>query len=148
MNELTLTHTHRRLKIISLKRFLITFEVYPVDGEWLSKCIHVNIQRQMNLNESGLSQDDWEHSSNDSTGSRPSSGSRSGSRGRNNQFRAPAKVTLYVYIDVIRNIYSTFLNFTMCVFLEWNKDCSFDVLGTDIWAANLDCHGWDSHTYF
>ncbi|XP_058614522.1 CBP80/20-dependent translation initiation factor isoform X2 [Onychostoma macrolepis] len=70
--------------------------------------------------------DDWEHSSNDSTGSRPSSGSRpgsgsrSGSRGRNNQFRAPAK--------------------------NGNRDCSFDVLGTDIWAANLDCHGgatWD-----
>ncbi|KAL1253449.1 hypothetical protein QQF64_018142 [Cirrhinus molitorella] len=70
--------------------------------------------------------DEWEHSSNGSTGSRPSSGSRpgsgsrSGSRGRNNQFRAPAK--------------------------NGNRDCSFDVLGTDIWAANLDCHGgatWD-----
>uniref|UniRef100_A0A8C2C4R0 CBP80/20-dependent translation initiation factor n=1 Tax=Cyprinus carpio TaxID=7962 RepID=A0A8C2C4R0_CYPCA len=64
--------------------------------------------------------DDWEHSSNGSTGSRPSSGSRSGSRGRNSQFRAPAK--------------------------NGNRDCSFDVLGTDIWAANLDCHGgatWD-----
>ncbi|XP_051733772.1 CBP80/20-dependent translation initiation factor isoform X1 [Ctenopharyngodon idella] len=70
--------------------------------------------------------DDWEHSSNGSTGSRPSSGSRpgsgsrSGSRGRNNQFRAPAK--------------------------NGNKDCSLDILGTDIWAANLDCHGgatWD-----
>uniref|UniRef100_A0A8C1XVJ5 CBP80/20-dependent translation initiation factor n=1 Tax=Cyprinus carpio TaxID=7962 RepID=A0A8C1XVJ5_CYPCA len=70
--------------------------------------------------------DDWEHSSNGSTGSRPSSGSRpgsgsrSGSRGRNNQFRPPAK--------------------------NGNRDCSFDVLGTDIWAANLDCHGgatWD-----
>uniref|UniRef100_A0A672RZ65 CBP80/20-dependent translation initiation factor n=1 Tax=Sinocyclocheilus grahami TaxID=75366 RepID=A0A672RZ65_SINGR len=59
--------------------------------------------------------DDWEHSSNGSTGSRPSSGSRpgsgsrSGSRGRNNQFRAPAK--------------------------NGNRDCSFDVLGTDIWAV-------------
>ncbi|XP_067279817.1 CBP80/20-dependent translation initiation factor isoform X2 [Pseudorasbora parva] len=70
--------------------------------------------------------DDWEHSSNGSTGSRPSSGSRPGSgsrsdsRGRNNQFRAPAK--------------------------NGNKDCSLDILGTDIWAANLDCHGgatWD-----
>ncbi|XP_059398934.1 CBP80/20-dependent translation initiation factor-like isoform X2 [Carassius carassius] len=64
--------------------------------------------------------DDWEHSSNGSTGSRPSSGSRSGSRGRNNQFRAPAR--------------------------NGNRDCSLDVLGTDIWAANLDCHGgatWD-----
>ncbi|XP_026104602.1 CBP80/20-dependent translation initiation factor-like isoform X2 [Carassius auratus] len=64
--------------------------------------------------------DEWEHSSNGSTGSRPSSGSRSGSRGRNNQFSAPAK--------------------------NGNRDCSFDVLGTDIWAANLDSHGgatWD-----
>ncbi|XP_056122093.1 CBP80/20-dependent translation initiation factor isoform X1 [Rhinichthys klamathensis goyatoka] len=70
--------------------------------------------------------DDWEHSSNGSTGSRPSSGSRPGSgsrsdsRGRNNQFRAPAK--------------------------NGNKDCSLDILGTDIWAANLDSHGgatWD-----
>ncbi|XP_051534127.1 CBP80/20-dependent translation initiation factor-like isoform X2 [Myxocyprinus asiaticus] len=59
--------------------------------------------------------DEWEHSSNGSTGSRPSSGSRSGSRGRNNQFRAPAK--------------------------NGNRDGSFDILGTDIWAANLDCHG-------
>lgn len=70
--------------------------------------------------------DDWEHSSNGSTGSRPSSGSRpgsgsrSGSRGRNNQFRAPAK--------------------------NGNRDGSLDILGTDIWAANLDSHGgatWD-----
>ncbi|KAJ8261422.1 hypothetical protein COCON_G00171450 [Conger conger] len=71
--------------------------------------------------------DDWEHSSNGSTGSRPSSGSRpgsasrSGSRGRNNQFRGPAK--------------------------NGNREGSFDILGTDIWAANtLDSHGgatWD-----
>ncbi|KAJ8286628.1 hypothetical protein GJAV_G00041320 [Gymnothorax javanicus] len=71
--------------------------------------------------------DEWEHSSNGSTGSRPSSGSRpgsgsrSGSRGRNNQFRGPAK--------------------------NGNRESSFDILGTDIWAANtLDSHGgatWD-----
>uniref|UniRef100_A0A8C8DUU7 CBP80/20-dependent translation initiation factor n=1 Tax=Oryzias sinensis TaxID=183150 RepID=A0A8C8DUU7_9TELE len=71
--------------------------------------------------------DEWEHSSNGSTGSRPSSGSRhgsgsrSGSRGRNNQFKAPAK--------------------------NGNKDGSFDILGTDIWAANtMDSRGgagWD-----
>ncbi|XP_051536898.1 CBP80/20-dependent translation initiation factor-like isoform X2 [Myxocyprinus asiaticus] len=70
--------------------------------------------------------DEWEHSSNGSTGSRPSSGSRpgsgstSGSRGCTNQFRAPAK--------------------------NGNRDGSFDILGTDIWAANLDCHSgatWD-----
>ncbi|KAF6716920.1 CBP80/20-dependent translation initiation factor [Oryzias melastigma] len=71
--------------------------------------------------------DEWDHSSNGSTGSRPSSGSRhgsgsrSGSRGRNNQFKAPAK--------------------------NGNKDGSFDILGTDIWAANtMDSRGgagWD-----
>ncbi|MBN3271750.1 CTIF factor, partial [Polyodon spathula] len=70
---------------------------------------------------------EWEHSSNDSTGSRPSSGSRpgsgsrSGSRGRNNQFRTTGK--------------------------NGNKDDSFDILGTDIWAANtFESHGgatWD-----
>ncbi|XP_056587202.1 CBP80/20-dependent translation initiation factor isoform X2 [Triplophysa dalaica] len=68
--------------------------------------------------------DEWEHSSNGSTGSRPSSGSqhgsgsRSGSRGQNNQFRAK----------------------------NGNRDCALDILGTDIWAANLDSHGgatWD-----
>lgn len=71
--------------------------------------------------------DEWEHSSNGSTGSRPSSGSRpgsgsrSGSRGRNNQFKGPAK--------------------------NGNRDGSFDILGTDIWAANtMDSFGgagWD-----
>ncbi|KAM8873144.1 CBP80/20-dependent translation initiation factor isoform 1-T1 [Synchiropus picturatus] len=71
--------------------------------------------------------DEWEHSSNGSTGSRPSSGSRpgsgsrSGSRGRNNHFKGPAK--------------------------NGNRDVSFDILGTDIWAANtmdsLGGAGWD-----
>ncbi|XP_070408467.1 CBP80/20-dependent translation initiation factor isoform X2 [Nothobranchius furzeri] len=71
--------------------------------------------------------DEWEHSSNGSTGSRPSSGSRpgsgsrSGSRGRNNQFKGPA--------------------------MNGNRDVSFDILGTDIWAANTmdSCGGagWD-----
>ncbi|XP_055369374.1 CBP80/20-dependent translation initiation factor isoform X7 [Betta splendens] len=67
--------------------------------------------------------DEWEHSSNGSTGSRPSSGSRpgsgsrSGSRGRNNQFQGPAK--------------------------NGNRDGSFDILGTDIWAANtMDSRGY------
>ncbi|XP_061657560.1 CBP80/20-dependent translation initiation factor isoform X2 [Syngnathoides biaculeatus] len=69
--------------------------------------------------------DEWEHSSNGSSesrpssGSRPGSGSRSGSRGRNNQFSAK----------------------------NGNKDVSFDILGTDIWAANTmdSCGGtgWD-----
>ncbi|XP_029693423.1 CBP80/20-dependent translation initiation factor isoform X1 [Takifugu rubripes] len=71
--------------------------------------------------------DEWEYSSNGSTGSRPSSGSRpgsgsrSGSRGRNNQFKGPAK--------------------------NGTRDGSLDILGTDIWAANtMDSHGgagWD-----
>ncbi|KAM4533066.1 CBP80/20-dependent translation initiation factor isoform 2-T2 [Fundulus diaphanus] len=71
--------------------------------------------------------DEWEHSSNGSTGSRPSSGSRpgsgsrSGSRGRNNQFKGSPK--------------------------NGNRDVSFDILGTDIWAANtMDSRGgagWD-----
>ncbi|KAM9306904.1 CBP80/20-dependent translation initiation factor isoform 2-T2 [Pholidichthys leucotaenia] len=71
--------------------------------------------------------DEWEHSSNGSTGSRPSSGSRpgsgsrSGSRGRNNHYKGPSK--------------------------NGNRDGSFDILGTDIWAANtMDSHGgagWD-----
>ncbi|CAL8279146.1 unnamed protein product [Merluccius merluccius] len=71
--------------------------------------------------------EEWDHSSNGSTGSRPScgsrpgSGSRSGSRGRNNQFKGPAK--------------------------NGNRDGSLDILGTDIWAANtMDSHGgagWD-----
>ncbi|XP_027008442.1 CBP80/20-dependent translation initiation factor isoform X2 [Tachysurus fulvidraco] len=71
--------------------------------------------------------DEWEHSSNGSTGSRPSSGSRpgsgsrSGSHGRNKQFCAPSK--------------------------NGNRDGSFDILGTDIWAANtMDSRGgatWD-----
>lgn len=71
--------------------------------------------------------DEWEHSSNGSTGSRPSSGSRpgsgsrSGSKSRNNQFKCLAK--------------------------NGNRDGSFDILGTDIWAANtMDSRGgtgWD-----
>nr|XP_023839093.1 CBP80/20-dependent translation initiation factor isoform X3 [Salvelinus alpinus] len=79
--------------------------------------------------QSHISQDEWDHSSNGSTGSRPSSGSRpgsgsrSGSRGRNNQFGGPAKVQ------------------------NGNREGSFDILGTDIWAANtMDSHGgatWD-----
>ncbi|XP_020780824.1 CBP80/20-dependent translation initiation factor isoform X1 [Boleophthalmus pectinirostris] len=70
--------------------------------------------------------DEWEHSSNGSTGSRPSSGSRpgsgsrSGSKSRNNQFRGHSK--------------------------NGNMD-GFDILGTDIWAANtmdsLGGTGWD-----
>uniref|UniRef100_A0A671QNP9 CBP80/20-dependent translation initiation factor n=1 Tax=Sinocyclocheilus anshuiensis TaxID=1608454 RepID=A0A671QNP9_9TELE len=120
----------RSQEIEELERFIDSYVLeYQVQGllsdkneteQDVDKTLSHTSQCQMNLNESScLSQDDWEHSSNGSTGSRPSSGSRpgsgsrSGSRGRNNQFRAPAK--------------------------NGNRDCSFDVLGTDIWAANLDC---------
>ncbi|XP_032062139.1 CBP80/20-dependent translation initiation factor isoform X2 [Aythya fuligula] len=61
-------------------------------------------------------QEEWDHSSGGSAGSRPGSGSRrgsgsrSGSRGRSSQCRQPTK--------------------------NGNKEGSLDMLGTDIWAAN------------
>ncbi|XP_053909503.1 CBP80/20-dependent translation initiation factor isoform X1 [Cuculus canorus] len=61
-------------------------------------------------------QEEWDHSSSGSTGSRPGSGSRrgsgsrSGSHGRSSQFRQSTK--------------------------NGNKESSLDMLGTDIWAAN------------
>ncbi|KAM6392260.1 CBP80/20-dependent translation initiation factor isoform 4-T4 [Rhynochetos jubatus] len=61
-------------------------------------------------------QEEWDHSSSGSTGSRPGSGSRrgsgsrSGSRGRSSQFRQSTK--------------------------NGNRESSLDMLGTDIWAAN------------
>ncbi|XP_026651120.2 CBP80/20-dependent translation initiation factor isoform X2 [Zonotrichia albicollis] len=61
-------------------------------------------------------QEEWDHSSSGSTGSRPGSssrqgsGSRSGSHRRSSQFRHSAK--------------------------NGNKESSLDMLGTDIWAAN------------
>ncbi|KAK2516212.1 CBP80/20-dependent translation initiation factor isoform X2 [Columba livia] len=61
-------------------------------------------------------QEEWDHSSSGSAGSRPGSGSRrgsgsrSGSRGRSSQFRQSIK--------------------------NGNKETSLDMLGTDIWAAN------------
>ncbi|XP_051785747.1 CBP80/20-dependent translation initiation factor isoform X2 [Erpetoichthys calabaricus] len=60
--------------------------------------------------------EEWDYSSNGSTGSRPSSdsrpgsGSRSGSRGRTNHHKNSRK--------------------------NDNRDANFDMLGTDIWAAN------------
>ncbi|XP_039422745.1 CBP80/20-dependent translation initiation factor isoform X2 [Corvus cornix cornix] len=61
-------------------------------------------------------QDEWDHSSSGSTGSRPGSGSRqgsgsrSGSHRRSSQFRQSTK--------------------------NGNKESNLDMLGTDIWAAN------------
>ncbi|XP_023275372.1 CBP80/20-dependent translation initiation factor isoform X3 [Seriola lalandi dorsalis] len=96
--------------------------------QWTDDCIDKRDGSWTSSRGRGSSKpDEWEHSSNGSTGSRPSSGSRpgsgsrSGSRGRNNQFKGPAK--------------------------NGNRDGSFDILGTDIWAANtMDSHGgagWD-----
>ncbi|XP_051960257.1 CBP80/20-dependent translation initiation factor isoform X2 [Xyrauchen texanus] len=108
----------RSQEIEELERFIDSYVLeYQVQGLLSDKN---ETDQDVDKTPSHTSQDEWEHSSNGSTGSRPSSGSRSGSRGRNNQFRAPAK--------------------------NGNRDGSFDILGTDIWAANLDCHGgatWD-----
>ncbi|XP_041825795.1 CBP80/20-dependent translation initiation factor isoform X2 [Melanotaenia boesemani] len=96
--------------------------------QWTDDCIDKRDGSWTSSQGRGSSKpDEWEHSSNGSTGSRPSSGSRpgsgsrSGSKGRNNQFKGSAK--------------------------NGNRDGSFDILGTDIWAANtMDSHGgagWD-----
>ncbi|XP_075311215.1 CBP80/20-dependent translation initiation factor [Odontesthes bonariensis] len=96
--------------------------------QWTDDCIDKRDGSWTSSQGRGSSKpDEWEHSSNGSTGSRPSSGSRpgsgsrSGSRGRNNQFKGPAK--------------------------NGNREGSFDILGTDIWAANtMDSRGgagWD-----
>uniref|UniRef100_A0A3Q0SG47 CBP80/20-dependent translation initiation factor n=1 Tax=Amphilophus citrinellus TaxID=61819 RepID=A0A3Q0SG47_AMPCI len=96
--------------------------------QWTDDCNDKKDGSWTSSRERGSSKpDEWEHSSNGSTGSRPSSGSRpgsgsrSGSRGHNNQYRGSAK--------------------------NGNREGSFDILGTDIWAANtMDSHGgagWD-----
>ncbi|KAM4719480.1 CBP80/20-dependent translation initiation factor isoform 2-T2 [Anableps anableps] len=98
------------------------------EPQWTDDCINQRDGSWTSSQGRGSSKrDEWEHSSNGSTGSRPSSGSRpgsgsrSGSRGRNNQFKGSPK--------------------------NGNRDVSFDILGTDIWAANtMDSHGgagWD-----
>ncbi|XP_029920985.1 CBP80/20-dependent translation initiation factor isoform X2 [Myripristis murdjan] len=114
----------RSQEIEELERFIDSYVLeYQVQGLLGDKA-----DGDLDLDNGGKTpQDEWEHSSNGSTGSRPSSGSRpgsgsrSGSRGRNNQFKGPAK--------------------------NGNRDGSFDILGTDIWAANtMDSHGgagWD-----
>ncbi|XP_015231886.1 PREDICTED: CBP80/20-dependent translation initiation factor isoform X2 [Cyprinodon variegatus] len=98
------------------------------EPQWTDDCINQRDGSWTSSQGRGSSKrDEWEHSSNGSTGSRPSSGSRpgsgsrSGSRGRNNQFKGSPK--------------------------NGNRDVSFDILGTDIWAANtMDSRGgagWD-----
>ncbi|XP_076844968.1 CBP80/20-dependent translation initiation factor [Brachyhypopomus gauderio] len=115
----------RSQEIEELERFIDSYVLeYQVQGLLEEKNDH---HPSAEKTQSNISQDDWEHSSNGSTGSRPSSGSRpgsgsrSGSQGLNNQFCAPSK--------------------------NGNRDGSFDILGTDIWAANTaDSHGgatWD-----
>ncbi|XP_027881507.1 CBP80/20-dependent translation initiation factor isoform X1 [Xiphophorus couchianus] len=92
------------------------------EPQWTDDCINQRDGSWASSQGRGSSKrDEWEHSSNGSTGSRPSSGSRSGSRGRNNQLKGSPN--------------------------NGNRDVSFDILGTDIWAANtMDSHGgagWD-----
>ncbi|XP_043952417.1 CBP80/20-dependent translation initiation factor isoform X2 [Gambusia affinis] len=98
------------------------------EPQWTDDCINQRDGSWTSSQGRGSSKrDEWEHSSNGSTGSRPSSGSRpgsgsrSGSTGRNNQLKGSPK--------------------------NGNRDVSFDILGTDIWAANtMDSHGgagWD-----
>uniref|UniRef100_A0A3P9PUV6 Cap binding complex dependent translation initiation factor n=1 Tax=Poecilia reticulata TaxID=8081 RepID=A0A3P9PUV6_POERE len=98
------------------------------EPQWTDDCINQRDGSWTSSQGRGSSKrDEWEHSSNGSTGSRPSSGSRpgsssrSGSRGRNNQLKGSPK--------------------------NDNRDVAFDILGTDIWAANtMDSHGgagWD-----
>ncbi|XP_007558992.1 CBP80/20-dependent translation initiation factor isoform X1 [Poecilia formosa] len=98
------------------------------EPQWTDDCINQRDGSWTSSQGRGSSKrDEWEHSSNGSTGSRPSSGSRpgsgsrSGSRGRNNQLKGSPK--------------------------NGNRDVAFDILGTDIWAANtMDSHGgagWD-----
>nr|XP_057920169.1 CBP80/20-dependent translation initiation factor isoform X1 [Doryrhamphus excisus] len=114
----------RSQEIEELERFIDSYVLeYQVQGLLGDKA-----DGDLDLDDDGkVPQDEWEHSSNGSTGSRPSSGSRpgsgsrSGSRGRNNQLRCSSK--------------------------DANRDGSFDILGTDIWAANTmdSCGGtgWD-----
>ncbi|XP_035382920.1 CBP80/20-dependent translation initiation factor isoform X2 [Electrophorus electricus] len=109
----------RSQEIEELERFIDSYVLeYQVQGLLGEKN---DIDPSADKTQSHISQDEWEHSSNGSTGSRPSSGSRSGSQGHNNLFCAPSK--------------------------NGNRDGSFDILGTDIWAANtMDSHGgatWD-----
>ncbi|XP_061874614.1 CBP80/20-dependent translation initiation factor isoform X3 [Colius striatus] len=104
----------RSQEIEELERFIDSYVLeYQVQGLLTDK---TEGDGESEKTQSHISQEEWDHSSSGSAGSRPGSGSRrgsgsrSGSRGRSSQFRQSTK--------------------------NGNKDSSLDMLGTDIWAAN------------
>ncbi|XP_050572136.1 CBP80/20-dependent translation initiation factor isoform X6 [Cygnus atratus] len=104
----------RSQEIEELERFIDSYVLeYQVQGLLADK---TEGDGESEKTQSNISQEEWDHSSGGSAGSRPGSGSRcgsgsrSGSRGRSSQFRQPTK--------------------------NGNKEGSLDMLGTDIWAAN------------
>uniref|UniRef100_A0A803STU5 CBP80/20-dependent translation initiation factor n=1 Tax=Anolis carolinensis TaxID=28377 RepID=A0A803STU5_ANOCA len=106
--------SNRSQEIEELERFIDSYVLeYQVQGLLTDK---TEGDGESEKTQSNVSQEDWDHSSSGSSGSRPSSGSRhgsvprSGDRGRSSQFRHSTK--------------------------NGNKDNSLDMLGTDIWAAN------------
>uniref|UniRef100_A0A8B9TX80 CBP80/20-dependent translation initiation factor n=1 Tax=Anas zonorhyncha TaxID=75864 RepID=A0A8B9TX80_9AVES len=101
-------------EIEELERFIDSYVLeYQVQGLLTDK---TEGDGESEKTQSNISQEEWDHSSGGSAGSRPGSGSRrgsgsrSGSRGRSSQCRQPTK--------------------------NGNKEGSLDMLGTDIWAAN------------
>ncbi|XP_040396491.1 CBP80/20-dependent translation initiation factor isoform X3 [Cygnus olor] len=104
----------RSQEIEELERFIDSYVLeYQVQGLLADK---TEGDGESEKTQSNISQEEWDHSSGGSAGSRPGSGSRrgsgsrSGSRGGSSQFRQPTK--------------------------NGNKEGSLDMLGTDIWAAN------------
>ncbi|XP_038025847.2 CBP80/20-dependent translation initiation factor isoform X2 [Anas platyrhynchos] len=104
----------RSQEIEELERFIDSYVLeYQVQGLLTDK---TEGDGESEKTQSNISQEEWDHSSGGSAGSRPGSGSRrgsgsrSGSRGRSSQCRQPTK--------------------------NGNKEGSLDMLGTDIWAAN------------
>ncbi|KAM6036635.1 CBP80/20-dependent translation initiation factor isoform 3-T5 [Theristicus caerulescens] len=104
----------RSQEIEELERFIDSYVLeYQVQGLLTDK---TEGDGESEKTQSHISQEEWDHSSSGSAGSRPGSGSRrgsgsrSGNRGRSSQFRQSTK--------------------------NGNKESSLDMLGTDIWAAN------------
>ncbi|XP_044877118.1 CBP80/20-dependent translation initiation factor isoform X3 [Mauremys mutica] len=104
----------RSQEIEELERFIDSYVLeYQVQGLLTDK---TEGDGESEKTQSNISQEEWDHSSSGSSGSRPNSGSRPGSesrsdsQGRSSQFSHSTK--------------------------NGNKDNSLDMLGTDIWAAN------------
>ncbi|XP_075267100.1 CBP80/20-dependent translation initiation factor-like isoform X3 [Opisthocomus hoazin] len=104
----------RSQEIEELERFIDSYVLeYQVQGLLTDK---TEGDGESEKTQSHVSQEEWDHRSSGSAGSRPGSGSRhgsgsrSGSHGRSSQLRQSTK--------------------------NGNKESSLDMLGTDIWAAN------------